>query len=217
MTGRSTEVPLSVPSGVLRLEGVLHQPPGDGPVGGVVVCHPHPLYGGDMESHVVYAICRALAEHGVAALRFNFRGTGSSQGRHAGGQGEPEDVRAALTALAEQPGVDGERLGLAGYSFGASMALQAAADPRVRALALVSLPARSGDQLAAFAGPTLLVTGEHDHVAPPEELRRLIRDASGERDLLSIPGVDHFWLRGLTEMTARLVLFFRKWLSPGSG
>lgn len=221
MPARSTTEPLSFPSGPLQLEGVLHRPTGAGPVGGVVVCHPHPLRGGDMHNHVVVGICQALAGSGVAALRFNFRGVGGSEGSHDAGQGEREDVLAALSALAEQPGIDSDRLGLAGYSFGAGMAARVATDLRVRALALVSLPVGSGRDVhlpvSLFSKPVFLITGDSDPIAPPDELRRLLASLPGENELVVVPGVDHFWLHGLTEMTARLVLFFRKWLRPYAG
>lgn len=224
MPERSTVETLEVRSGELRLQGVLHRPPAAQPVPGVVVCHPHPLYGGDMENHVVVAICQALAESGIAALRFNFRGTpargrpgGSSEGTHDAGRGERDDAIAAINTLREQPGIDRDRLGLAGYSFGAGVAARAAADAGVRALALVALPVRGGTSAnasLAFSGPLLLITGEHDPIAPPAELRRLMMGLPNEqKELVIVPGTDHFWFQGLTELTARLVIFFRKWLT----
>jgi alpha/beta superfamily hydrolase len=113
------------PSGELTLVGVLHRPQGTG-LPAVAVCHPHPLYGGDMENNVVVSLCGALADAGVAALRFNFRGVGGSGGSHGGGIGERQDALAALDFLAGVAGVDGGGLGLAGYSFGALVALGAA-------------------------------------------------------------------------------------------
>jgi hypothetical protein len=73
----------------LNFEGVVAQPEAHaGPMPGVVVCHPHPLYGGNMDSSVVLAVAFALVEHGFATLRFNFRGVGNSDGRH--GKGDEE-------------------------------------------------------------------------------------------------------------------------------
>src|SRR5262245_51931249 len=97
---------------------------------GLVVCHPHPLYGGDMDNPVVVRAAEVGRETGLSTLRFNFRGTGRSTGSHGGGTAEMADVQAGLAALAEGlPG--GAPVGLAGYSFGAWVAARVAAeDPR---------------------------------------------------------------------------------------
>ncbi len=105
----------------LRLEGMLHE--GDGAIAAVVL-HPHPLYGGDMDSHVVLALRTAFAEAGATTLRFNFRGTGRSQGAYDDGRGEANDARVAIAAIRElQPG---RSILLAGYSFGAHVAANVA-------------------------------------------------------------------------------------------
>ncbi len=109
------------------------------PFPAVVVCHPHPLYGGDMYNNVVSVICQALAQESIATLRFNFRGVGRSEGNHEEGVGEQDDVVAALDFLQSSDGVDKGRLGLAGYSFGTRVVMPVALrDSRVRAVALVS-------------------------------------------------------------------------------
>src|SRR3972149_8028021 len=89
---------ITIPCGDIHLEGVAPLPSGSQRHGSVVVCHPHPLYGGDMDNHVVEGLCVTLAESGVAALRFNFRGVGGSGGRYEEGGGQEEDVLAALAA-----------------------------------------------------------------------------------------------------------------------
>ncbi|MFQ5880446.1 MAG: alpha/beta hydrolase, partial [Dehalococcoidia bacterium] len=91
MTGQrgTQEERLAFACGELSLEGVLHRPEAS-PLAAVVVCHPHPLYGGDMDNQVVVSICRELAATGLTALRFNFRGVGASQGSFGGGVGEQE-------------------------------------------------------------------------------------------------------------------------------
>src|SRR6266540_978811 len=113
---------VTFPSGELSLEGLLHLPE-QTPAPGIVVCHPHPMYGGDMHNNVVDAICDTAVAEGIAALRFNFRGAGASEGRYDNGVGEQDDVRAALTYLRGLPEVDSARVALAGYSFGAAVAL----------------------------------------------------------------------------------------------
>ena len=137
MPARSVEIT----SGELTLAGVLHTPEGNGPFPAVVVCHPHPRMGGDMTSNVVLAAVEGLDAQGIAALRFNFRGSGASEGTHDDGKGERDDVRAALSFAAGLHELDATRIGLAGYSFGAGMSAAVASD-ELPALALIAMPLR---------------------------------------------------------------------------
>ena len=200
----------SIQSGDIRLEGVLALPDGGGPHPGVVVCHPHPQYGGDMDNNVVQIICAALHALGIAMLRFNFRGVGRSGGAYNGGRGEAEDAAAALRHLEALPEIDPGRVGLAGYSFGAAVALNAATG--ARALCLVSPPVRmvSSDRLAAWPGPVLAVSGDADHVAPGEELTALVESAGGSVQLERVPGADHFWWDHERELGEAVGRFFRQ-------
>jgi alpha/beta superfamily hydrolase len=200
--------PVDFSSADLTLVGVLHRPPGSS-LPGVAVCHPHPLYGGDMENNVVVALCRALAEGGMAALRFNFRGIGGSGGSHGGGLGEREDARAALAFLAGRPEVDGGRLGLAGYSFGALVALSAA-DESLRALAAVSPPAGGLGPASSRVGvPTLLISGDRDDIAPAGRLPELAESLGQACEIRSVAGADHFWWGHEETLGTAVVDFFR--------
>jgi len=198
--------PVSFPSGDLTLVGALHRPQGLG-LPGVAVCHPHPLFGGDMENNVVVALCRALAGGGMVALRFNFRGVGESGGSYGGGFEEAQDARAALNLVAGLSEVDGDRLGLAGYSFGALVALSAA-EERVHALAAVSPPV-GGLDLTSFRWgiPTLLVSGDRDDVSPPLRLPEIAASLGPRCEIRSVAGADHFW-GGYEETLATAVLEF---------
>src|SRR3989304_10270906 len=109
---------VEIPCGSLALEGVLHEVASESPCPAVVVCHPHPLYGGNMDNNVVVAVGEALAADNIVALRFNFRGTGGSGGVFGGGVAERKDVGAALSFLVRQPGVDARRRGPVGGSCG---------------------------------------------------------------------------------------------------
>ena len=111
MTMDREERRLLAPSGDVTLEAVLHIPGGMAPRALVVVCHPHPLYGGSMDNNVVAAICEAALQEGMAALRFNFRGVGKSSGRHDNGAGEQLDILAMLAFAAELPGGSRSRPG----------------------------------------------------------------------------------------------------------
>ena len=126
----------------LSFEGVIAQPDGDdGPLPGVVICHPHPLFGGNMDNNVVLSVSFALAERGFVCLRFNFRGVGNSEGEHSKGELEQQEVLAALELLKAWPGVDGKKLGLAGYSFGSSVILGSPdLHKKAKAFALISPP-----------------------------------------------------------------------------
>lgn len=171
------------------------------PTAGVVICHPHPQYGGEMTNNVVMAVSSSVVAYGLAALRFNFRGAGRSGGSYDNGIGEQSDALAALQALAagsvsdELP--DGLRVGLAGYSFGGGVALGAArAALGLAALALIS-PAigddASPETLSALTMPKLIATGEADNFATVERVRGLAGMLPGATEIYIAPQTDHFW------------------------
>lgn len=176
----------------LKIEGLLHLPEVT-PAAGIVVCHPHPQYGGEMHNNVVDAICKAALDHGIAALRFNFRGVGGSQGSYDSGVGEQKDIAAALAHLGERPEIDGSRIGLAGYSFGAAVALRAASDD-IKMLLAVSTPTVAFE-MAAPGGtcPVLFVSGDQDEYSDPAELHRVAGEMGKRAGVVIMPGVDHFW------------------------
>lgn len=185
----------------LALEGILYLPESS-PSPGVAVCHPHPLYGGDMNNNVVVALCRAAAGRGIAALRFNFRGVGRSEGAFADGVGERADAAAALAHLRQHADVDGDRIGVVGYSFGAAVALLAA-DERLGAVVAVSIPTiASGLSEIDVRCPALLVVGERDAVAPPSRLSGLGQLVGSKAELAVVPEADHFWWGAEDRLTA---------------
>jgi len=191
-------------AGELSLEGALHLPAA-APAPGVLVCHPHPQYGGDMDNNVVVAACEALAAGGCAALRFNFRGTGGSDGAFDQGKGEQDDARAALAWLAALPEVDERRLGLVGYSFGAVVAAEVAGG-QLRGLALISPPLNYADLRVAWGCPALLLGSDQDPLAPAARLR-LVADAPGV-ELHLVTGADHSWWGYEDELGSVLAEFF---------
>jgi len=183
--------PVTFASGDLTLEGLLHLPDTT-PAPGIVVCHPHPQYGGDMQNNVVSAICETAVASGIAALRFNFRGVGASEGAHTRGPGEVEDARAALDYLRVLREIDSARLALAGYSFGAVIALLAAGD-EIRALLAVSLPTIEPLPKSGPSCPALFVAGNEDEYADVEKLKAFVLTLGPEAELKFIPGLGHFW------------------------
>jgi alpha/beta superfamily hydrolase len=186
------EQPVTVAVGAdVSLEARLARP--DSPSAGVVICHPHPLYGGDMDNPVVVRAQEVCAGLGFATLRFNFRGVGASGGTHGGGVGEQEDARAALDVLAKSVGE--VPLALAGYSFGARIAaLVGSRDPRIAGLALIAPPLAMYDFgcLEGTRVPTLMVAGTVDQYCPQAELARLAERFTWTT-AVSIEGADHFF------------------------
>jgi alpha/beta superfamily hydrolase len=170
--------------------------------GGAVIAPPHPLYGGSMENAVVSELAFACAKAGLDSLRFNWRGVGASAGTSSGEpQHAAEDYAAALAQLRDSaPGI----LVLCGYSFGAAAAVAQLADAPGRTasrLLLVAPPPQLLDleRLRTFRGEVLLLTGQHDGIAPPGALEG-IAQALGAGKLVVLPHTDHFFAAGLAEL-----------------
>jgi alpha/beta superfamily hydrolase len=197
---------LTFASGELTLEGVLHVP-ATAPAPGVVVCHPHPLYGGSMDNNVVAAACEAMVQRGYAALRFNFRGVHGSEGEHDEGRGEADDARAALAYLRGLPEVDEGRVGLIGYSFGAMVGAEAASGA-IRALAMISPPLAYADLRVGWGCPVLIMGSETDPVAPAARLR-LVAEQPGV-ELVLVDGADHSWWGYEADLAEGLGSFFER-------
>jgi alpha/beta superfamily hydrolase len=187
-----------VTSGGLKLEGRLHE--GAGPYSWVVL-HPHPQYGGDMDNHVVVAICEALKDRGATTLRLNFRGTGASEGTYDGGRGELDDALAAVAFLRESTRGP---IGCAGYSFGASIAASAAVEAGAAALVVVSPPTLQGPPPLPPRVPTLVLTGDRDPFSSGSVIAALARD--GVR-VAVVSGVDHGWWPGVEALKEHLIAF----------
>ena len=198
--------------GELKLEGLYYSIQTKESVPAVVVCHPHPLYGGSMHNNVTNAIADALVKSGIAALLFNFRGVGGSQGSHGGGIAEQEDVKAALDWLESVKDVDTQRLGLAGYSFGAGVAFPVGcADLRVKAVALVS-PYFGHTPLSLFTSclkPKLILGGSRDGTVPAKDVEIYGREAAEPKKCEIIKGPDHFWGGYERPMSEKVAGFFK--------
>ncbi len=174
-----------------------------------VVCHPHPLYGGTLHNKVVFHAMKALNSFGFPVLRFNFRGAGLSEGEHAKGIGEVDDVRAALDWLEREFALP---VIFAGFSFGAAVGLRAAsADDRVRALIALGLPAVAvEDRLYDFeflrecTKPKLFVSGSRDPFGPMGKLEALVGTFADPKKLVRVEAGDHFFEGRLKEMRVAL-------------
>lgn len=195
----------------LRLEGVLLIPEGSGPFPGVVLCHPHPLYGGDMGNSVVMALVRALDQAGIATLRFNFRGVGESSGEFADGIGEQEDAQAAIGYLASIAEIDSELIGIAGYSFGSVIAMAAAAsDERAKCVAAISPTQSMGTfkNIMSCPKPKFITIGQNDDFTPAQRIARLVELMPEPKSLDIVPNVDHFWMGYESLFAPKVTEFF---------
>ncbi len=180
-------------SGELTLEGRFANPGGG--VRAAIVCHPHPMYGGSMYNNVVEAVLSAMWRLGYATLRFNFRGVGESEGEHDGGVGEVDDARAALEFLAAQAGVRPQDAVMAGYSFGASVAMRAgSAEGGVARMVAVALPIAMMPMASVVTSkPILLASGDRDSYSPIPKLKELTAKLGASARLEVIAGADHFF------------------------
>lgn len=176
-----------------RLEALIEEP-ADVPLRyAAVVCHPHPLFGGTLHNKVVHTLARSLRSGGAATLRFNFRGVGASEGRHDEGVGETADTLAAVTwARTRWPAVP---LLLAGFSFGAAVAIRAAAaaDPHWLISVAPAVDRVSFEGLLTPQCPWLIVQGSADEIVAPESVRRWAARLAPHAHVRLLPGVGHFF------------------------
>lgn len=211
---------LNGPAG--RLEALLNGGAADA-AHAAVVCHPHPLFGGTLHNKVVFHTMKALNSFGFPVLRFNFRGTGLSEGEHDHGVGEVEDVRAALDWLDAEYHLP---LIFAGFSFGAAVGLRAACpDARVKALIGVGAPVvpvaaeseeprvYTYDHLQGCAKPKLFISGARDQFGPRAKLEAMVASLPEPKKLVLIEGGDHFFEGRLRELREAIEAWVREAVS----
>jgi alpha/beta superfamily hydrolase len=206
-------VRVSFPSSELVLEGILAIPKGAGPFRAVIICHPHPLYGGSMDNNVVCNLSETLTQASLVSFKFNFRGVGGSQGEFGQGIGEREDVAAAISFISKLEEVDSRVIGLAGYSAGAGFALPVGfKDSRIKALAAVSppLPMFDFDFLKSCLKPKLLISGGKDDLIPIDQFLEFCQNLPEPKECESIEGTDHFWWGYESHLAAKVTAFFTK-------
>ena len=171
-----------------------------------------------MHNKVVYRAMKALNGFGFAVLRFNFRGAGLSEGGHDKGRGEVDDVRAALDWLDREFHLP---IIFCGFSFGAATGLRAAcADPRVVGMISLGTPVEAEGRvytyrfLADCTRPKLFVSGALDQYGPEENLRQVVAAAHDPKELVIVPGADHFFEGRLPEMQRALHDWISKHFHP---
>ena len=210
---KMTKARIRFPSGELSLEGILAIPQGTGPFPAVIVCHPHPLYGGSMDNNVVNSLCEALAQASLVSFKFNFRGVGGSGGEFGHGTGEQQDVGAAISFVTTVSEVDSERIGLAGYSAGAGFALPVGSkSAQIKALAAISPPLSMFDFefLKDCLKPKLLISGGRDGFTATSQLLEFCQRLPQPKECHSIEGADHFWWGYESGLAAKVTAFFTK-------
>ena len=195
-------VTLAGPAGAL--EALTLCPAHGTAVATAVILHPHPLHGGTMHNKVVHTLARAFGELGIASVRFNFRGVGASAGRFAHGEGETGDALAVIAWVrAQRPGTP---VWLAGFSFGAYVALRAAVPAQVSGLVTVAPAVHLYDfsTLALPHCPWLLIQGEADEVVPVAAVHDWLSGIVPRPQALFLPGVGHFFHGRLNELKSAL-------------
>ncbi|MFX1510153.1 MAG: alpha/beta hydrolase [Promethearchaeota archaeon] len=211
--GREQGITIQTPQ--LSLEGILvlteqaNQP-------GIVLCHPHPLFGGSMDDSRLKAIQDAAVAKGFNTLRFNYRGVGKSEGQFGQGIGEIQDTIAAVKYLRNHPHTNNVHIALLGYSFGGSISLAAAMDVSPAALVIISAPLKLPDldadlikdAIRYVSCPTYVVHGQDDDSVNPVEAETIYAMLQVEEKYLRlIKGANHFWTRRLNNIIPMIMAF----------
>jgi alpha/beta superfamily hydrolase len=206
-----------------RLEALLNTGREDAPYA-ALVCHPHPAGGGTMHNKVVYHTMKVFSSFGLPVLRFNYRGVGLSEGEFDDGQGEQQDVRAALDWLAEN---FNRPLLFAGFSFGSYVGLRACCgDNRVKGLIGLGVPAHAEGRdytygfLPQCLQPKLFISGDHDIYGPREAMEQVFERVPEPKRLVWVEGADHFFQGTTDSPGAKLAIMqqvIREWLAREFG
>lgn len=189
----------------LPIEGLLCMKEGEK---GVVITHPHPLYGGSMYNQVVETLVRIYQGKDFSTLRFNFRGVGNSKGGYDQGKGEKDDVRSALLYMYDRGKRDFD---LAGYSFGAWVnAKIKETESMCNRIIMISPPVTFLDFSFLSFNPKIkvIVTGGKDDIAPPDKIRNSIYSWNPSAHFEVIEGADHFYsgkIASLESVLSRLI------------
>jgi hypothetical protein len=186
-----------IPSNGIQLEGLLSIQEASPFKGGVICCHPHPQYGGDMDHPVIKTAVEVASHEGFSTLRFNFRGVGESEGSYGEGIGEREDVRAAADYLSLKLEDNHSPLILIGYSFGAWAGFPIAIEEdRFEGMVAVAPPLEiyHFGFLKGCKKKKLFIAGDRDFFCPISVLEEWYQQLEEPKSLIVIPGADHFFL-----------------------
>lgn len=193
-----------------QLEGLLESMRDSAPVASAVICHPHPVHGGTMHNKVVHTLARAFIGQRFGVLRFNFRGTGQSEGKYDQGRGELLDALAAIRCMRERaPHLP---LWLAGFSFGAAIAIRASLETEPEGLISVA-PAISpvaDNTDAQPACPWLIIHGDQDEVVDIDETVEWVNKLEPGPELTVFPDTKHFFHGKLLLLRQAVETFVRE-------
>jgi len=201
-----------IPSGAIQLEGLIKIHEALSFNGGVIFCHPHPQYGGNMHNLVITTAVEAASQEGLSTLRFNFRGVGESGGSYEEGIGEREDVKAVIEYSSSTLKGAHPSLILLGYSFGAWAGLPVAIqDKRISGMVTIAPPLQLFDFgfLWGCKKKKLFIAGDQDLFCPASLLEEWYGHLEEPKSLAIIPGADHFFFSHAHLLTQPLREFFR--------
>jgi alpha/beta superfamily hydrolase len=204
-----------IPSTGIRLEGLLSLYEALSFKGGVILCHPHPLYGGDMDNPVITTAAEAASQEGFSTLRFNFRGVGESEGTYGEGIGEGEDVKAVIDYFYSKLKSSNSYLILLGYSFGAWAGFPIAIrDDRVQGIMAIAPPLELHDfgYLKGCKKRKLLIAGNRDLYCPTPLLEELYETLDEPKSIAIIPEADHFFFSHTQFLVQPLREFFKSFV-----
>ena len=210
---------LSIPGLAGPLEAAVHGD-ADQAERWMVMCHPHPQFGGSMENSVVYAVTRAGVASGYGVITFNVRGVGASAGGFKGGEGEADDVISVVDHIRVEYGCRPEQVVVAGYSFGAvvsAMSMARGLQPRAALwisppIGMVPLP----DEAVNWSGPKALVAGKNDDFCPAADAQAFCAAADPAIAYHAISGADHFYWGADADIESAATAFLKSLDSPGA-
>src|SRR5882762_5183843 len=183
-----------------KLEALLEEPEDEAPREAVLVCHPHPQYGGTMHNKVVYRIARAMRRAGFVVLRLNYRGVNLSEGKYDNGVGEIDDARAALGVLRSRyPNLP---FSLAGFSFGSRIILKMGCEPvGATRLIAVGFPAaqETSRELGRCSVPRIFIQSTNDQFGPRAAMEAYFETLEQPKQLVRVEARDHFFAGALDE------------------
>jgi alpha/beta superfamily hydrolase len=202
-----------IPSAGVQLEGLLSIQEASSFRGGVILCHPHPQYGGDMQNPVMMTATEAASQEGFSTLRFNFRGVGESEGSYEEGIGERRDVKAATEYFFSRLKNNHSPIILVGYSFGAWIGFPIAIeDERIEGMVGIAPPLEIYDFgfLKGCKKKKFFIAGNQDLFCPPSRLEKWYQQLEEPKSLTIIPGADHFFFSHTHSLITPLREFFNK-------
>jgi uncharacterized protein len=169
-----------------------------------VICHPHPLHGGTMNNKVVITLERAFIDKKISVVRFNFRGVGKSAGEYDGGKGELDDLYTIIQWIKKTQ--NNPSLILAGFSFGAYIAAQAALryTPELLLSVAPAVHHQDYEHVASLTCPWIVVQGEQDEIVPPEQVFSWVASLPRDINLISFPQTGHFFHGQLLHLRQQL-------------